>query len=220
MPRRTVEMTDTLYEYCRRVSVREPSILARLREETSRLENAGMQIAPQQGQFMQLLARLMGARDIIEIGTYTGYSALWMALALPDDGRLVCCDISEAWTRIARRYWEEAGLSGVIRLHLAPAEQTLTRLLESGEAGQFDMAFIDADKTGYRTYYELCLELLRPGGLILFDNMLWGGSVADPDDRSEDTEAIRAMNELLHEDTRVDVSLLPVEDGVTLALKL
>lgn len=219
MTRKTIVFDDNLYRYFRDISVREPAVLRRLREETAGLSGAQMQIAPEQGQFMQLLVKLTGARRIVEIGTYTGASALWMALGLAGDGRIECCDRSEEWTAVARRYWEEAGVDELIRLHLAPAVETLRAMLARGEAGRFDMAFIDADKTNYTVYYEQCLELLRPGGLILFDNTLWGGSVADPDNRSEDTEAIRALNRTLFEDLRVDISLVPIGDGLTLARK-
>lgn len=219
MTRRTIVFDDTLYHYFRDISVREPVVLRRLREETADLSGANMQIAPEQGQFMQLLVRLTGARRIVEVGTYTGYSALWMSLALPEDGQIVCCDLSDEWTAIARRYWEDAGVAPWIRLRLAPARDTLAELLAQGEAGRFDMAFIDADKANYAAYYEQCLELLRPGGLILLDNTLWGGRVADPDNHTKDTEAIRAFNRELFEDMRVDISLVPIGDGLTLARK-
>lgn len=219
MSRKTLTVTAELQEYLLGVSLREPRLLRRLREETSRLEAANMQISPEQGQFMGLLVELTAARNIIEVGTFTGYSALCMALAMPDDGRLICCDISDEWTAIARRYWEEAGIEERIRLRLAPAETSLRQLLKQGETGRFDMAFIDADKESYLVYYELCLQLLRPGGLLLADNTLWGGSVADPADTSADTLAIRKFNETLHQDDRISLSLLPMGDGLTLARK-
>jgi O-methyltransferase len=219
MSNRTLTLSPSLYEYMCAVSLREPGLLARLRRETAQDSGATMQISPEQGQFMGLLVELIGARNILEIGTYTGYSSLCMALALPEDGRVVCCDMSKDWTDIARRYWAEAGVEDKIRLHLAPALETLRQLLRQGAAATFDMAFIDADKENYSAYYELCLELLRPGGLLLADNSLWGGRVIDPDDRSVDTEAIRRFNLLLHDDDRISLSLLPVGDGLTLALK-
>jgi predicted O-methyltransferase YrrM len=219
MSRKTLTMTPGLQEYLLRVSLREPRLLRRLREETSKLDVANMQISPEQGQFMGLLVELTAARNIIEVGTFTGYSALCMAMAMPDDGRLICCDVSDEWTSTARRYWEEAGIEERISLRLAPAETTLRQLIEQGEANRFDMAFIDADKENYPVYYELCLQLLRPGGLLLADNTLWGGSVADPADTSAGTQAIRRFNETLHQDDRISLSLLPVGDGLTLARK-
>lgn len=219
MSNRTLTLTPALYEYLCAVSLREPRLLARLREETARESGATMQISPEQGQFMGLLVELTGARDILEVGTYTGYSSLCMALAMPEDGRLVCCDLSEEWTRIARRYWEEAGVEDRIRLHLGPALETLRKLLQQGGAASFDMAFIDADKENYPDYYELCLQLLRPGGLLLADNTLWGGRVIDAADRAASTESIRRFNRLLHDDERISLSMLPLGDGLTLALK-
>ena len=178
-----------------------------------------MQIAPEQGQFMALLARLMGARRALEVGVFTGYSALAVALALPQDGRLVACDVSAEWTAVARRYWAEAGGAHKIALHLAPALETLAALRAGGEEGTYDLAFIDADKVNYGAYYEACLALLRPGGLVLVDNVLWGGAVADPAVQDAETRAIRAFNERLHGDPRVDLAVLPVGDGLTLARK-
>jgi predicted O-methyltransferase YrrM len=179
-----------------------------------------MQIAPEQGQFMALLVRLTGARRILEIGTFTGYSALAMALALPAEGRIVACDVSEAWTAVAKRYWQRAGVAGRIELRLAPALQTLDALIGEGGGGSFDFAFIDADKSRYLDYYERSLTLLRPGGLIAVDNTLWGGSVADPAKIDADTAAIRAFNAALHADPRIELSLVPIGDGLTLARKL
>ena len=219
MTKRTIQLTDSLNEYLLSVSLREPELLLRLREETAALPSSRMQIAPDQGQFMALLVRLMGARRCLEIGVFTGYSSLVTALALPDDGRIVACDVSEEWTSIARRYWRAAGVEHKIDLRLAPALQTLDALLAAGQGGSFDMAFIDADKESYVAYYERALELLRVGGLIIVDNTLWSGRVADPDDADADTVALRHFNEYLHRDERVDLSLLPVGDGLTLARK-
>ena len=220
MSSRTIRMTDAVDAYLRRVSVRETAVQRRLREETAALDAAGMQISPEQGQLMRMLAGLVGARRAIEVGVFTGYSALSVALALPDDGELVACDVNEEWTAIARRYWSEAGVASKIRLRLAPALETLDALVREGRAGEFDMAFIDADKTSYALYYERCLALLRPGGLVLVDNVLWGGSVADDDDRSEDTVALRAFNDRLGDDSRIELCMLPVGDGLTIARKL
>lgn len=219
MPRHT-PLTPELYEYLVRVSVREPEVLARLREETKALPWAGMQIGPDQGQFMRFLVETIGARRAIEVGVFTGYSSISVALGLPEDGELVACDVSDEWTRIARRYWAEAGVAHKIRLHLRPATETLDALLGEGRAGAFDFAFIDADKEGYDGYYERCLRLLRPGGIVAFDNVLWGGSVADASDTSADTLALRALNLKLGRDERVSVAMLPVGDGLTLARKL
>ncbi|HEX7028140.1 MAG TPA: class I SAM-dependent methyltransferase [Gammaproteobacteria bacterium] len=219
MSRKTLNLTSKLYEYLLSVSLREPRLLRRLREETAGLEMANMQISPEQGQFMGLLVELLQARDIIEVGTFTGYSSLCMAMAMPDDGRLICCDVSKEWTDIARRYWQEAGIEDRIDLRLAPAEDTLQELLNNGETGGFDMVFMDADKESYLVYYELGLSLLRPGGLLLADNTLWGGSVAETDETSASTRAIRQFNETLYQDDRISLSLLPVGDGLTLARK-
>ena len=219
MSNRTISLDDRLYEYLLGVSLREHPALARLRAETARHPRVNMQIAPEQGQFMALLARLAGARRCIEVGVFTGYSSLAVALALPPDGRIVACDVSEEYTAVARRHWKEAGVADKISLRLAPALETLDALLAEGEAGRFDFAFIDADKEGYPGYYERLLELLRPGGLIAVDNTLWDGAVADPADEEPDTVAIRAFNARLHADQRVDLSLVPIGDGLTLARK-
>lgn len=219
MSRQTIGVTDELHRYLLDVSVREPEILRRLRDETAALPNARMQISPEQGQLMALLVRLVSARNIIEVGTFTGYSALVMALALPADGRLIACDINEDWTAIGRRYWAEAGVADRISLHLAPALQTLDGLLQQGAGESFDIAFIDADKESYAAYYERALRLLRPGGLLLVDNTLWGGTVINPDRNDADTLAIRAFNAALHADERVDLSLIPIGDGLTAARK-
>jgi len=220
MSNRTLCITEQLYEYMVDVSLRESPLMQRLRAETAQDERASMQIAPEQGQFMALLLHLLGAEKAIEIGVYTGYSSLCTALALPDHGRLIACDTSEQWTRVARRYWEEAGVAHKIELRLAPAAETLAALLAAREAGTFDFAFIDADKIGYEHYYEACLKLLRPGGLIAIDNVLWNGDVADPAIDDADTEAIRAFNRKIHADSRVEISLVPIADGLTLARKL
>ncbi|WP_018878027.1 MULTISPECIES: O-methyltransferase [unclassified Thioalkalivibrio] len=217
MSNRSIGLDGPLYDYLLEHSLREQEILAELRAETANLPEANMQIAPEQGQFMALLARLMGARRYLEIGTFTGYSALAIALALPEDGTVVTLDKSAQWTTTARRYWERAGVSGRIRLELGEAGNTLQALEAEGETSRFDLAFIDADKTGYPDYFEHCLRLVRAGGLILVDNTLWHGSVADPDDTREDTRAIRAFNDALHHDERIDLSLAPIGDGLTLA---
>jgi predicted O-methyltransferase YrrM len=219
MSNRSIVLTDSLYEYMNDVSLREPPLLLALREETAQLAQRAMQISPEQGQFMALLARLTGARRCLEVGVFTGYSSLATALALPDDGRIVACDVSEEWTSVARRYWQRAGVDHKIDLRLAPASETLDALLAAGNGGTFDFAFIDADKTGYLAYYERALALLRTGGLALIDNTLWSGRVADPEVADADTVALRHFNEVLHRDERVDLSLLPIGDGLTLARK-
>ena len=199
--------------------LRDSPLKRRLREETRKMPGAGMQISAHQGQQIGLLTRAVGARRAVEVGTFTGYSALCIAEALPDDGKLWCCDVSDEWTRIGRRYWKEAGLEGRIELTVAPALKTLDWLLTQGLAGQLDLAFIDADKTNYDAYYERCLKLLRRGGLVLIDNVIWGGSVANLADKDADTEAIRALNAKLRKDERVDLTLFAVGDGMTCALK-
>ncbi len=216
---KAVQLTEELYRYLWSSMNREPPILQRLREETAALPMAAMQIAPDQGQFMALLAKLMGVRRALEIGTFTGYSALALALALPRDARIVCCDLSREWTDIARRYWREAGVAEQIDLVLGPALATLDRLLGEGAADSFDLAFIDADKANYRDYFERSLALVRPGGLIIIDNVLWGGAVIDRQRDDADTAAIRALNAALRLDDRIDIAMLPVADGLTLALK-
>ncbi|HEX5339313.1 MAG TPA: class I SAM-dependent methyltransferase [Gammaproteobacteria bacterium] len=219
MSNRTLSMTDELYEYLLRVSLREPPLLKRLRDETAQHPRHGMQISPEQGQFMQMLVRLSGAKRCIEVGVFTGYSSLAVALALPDEGRIIACDVSEEYTAVARRYWKEAGVEKKIDLRLAAATETLDKLLDQGEAGRYDFAFIDADKANYANYYQRILELLRPGGLIAVDNVLWSGGVIDGKDKSEDTVAIRAFNEALCADQRIELSMLPIGDGLTLARK-
>jgi predicted O-methyltransferase YrrM len=218
MSRRTLNLDDTLYDYVLDHSLREHPAQIALREATSAHPYAGMQISPEQGQFMALQARLIGSRRALEIGVFTGYSALTVALALPDDGRLLACDISDEYTRVGRPFWEAAGVAHKIDLQLAPALTTLDARLAAGEAGQYDFAFIDADKTAYDGYYERCLKLLRRGGLIAIDNVLWGGNVARPSDDA-DTLALCALNQKLHHDERIDLSLLPIGDGLTLARK-
>src|SRR5262245_40001531 len=218
MSRRTWGIDEKVRKYLLDHSLRETPVAAELRAATAKLPYAGMQISPEQGQLMALLVQSIGARRAIEVGTFTGYSALWVALALPYDGKLVCCDVSAEWTAVGKPYWEKAGVAGKIDLRIAPATDTLDRLLEDG-AGAYDFAFIDADKTGYDGYYERCLKLLRRGGLIAIDNVLWGGDVADPKKRSADTLALRELNDKLHRDERIGLSMLPVGDGLTLALK-
>lgn len=217
---KTIVLGDELYGYLTANSLREPEILKRLRDDTASHPQAGMQIAPEQGQFMALLVRLMGVSKALEIGVFTGYSALAIALAMPPQGRITACDISEEWTSVARRYWLEAGVSDRIDLRLGPALETLDGLLKEGRSATYDFAFIDADKENYDAYYERSLTLLRPGGLMVIDNVLWGGRVADQSVADVDTVAIRALNRKIHQDPRVAMSLIPVADGLTLALKL
>lgn len=217
MSNRTINIDQRLHEYLLSCSLRESALLAQLREETAAIPEHGMQISPEQGQFMALLVQLMDARRVIEIGTFTGYSSLVVASVLPDDGYIVCCDVSEDYTRVARRYWEQAGVAHKVDLRIAPALDTLDDLLcESRNRHLFDFAFVDADKENYDHYYERCLELVRPGGLIAFDNTLWGGKVADESCQDEETLALRALNAKLHADERIDSSLLPIGDGLTL----
>lgn len=219
MTDRRLQITDEIHRYLVDHSVREPDVLARLRAATASLPQAGMQIGPEQGQLMALLAKLVGAKRCIEVGVFTGYSSLAVALALPEDGRILACDVSEQWTAIARRFWREAGVEHKIELKLQPAVRTLEESLAAGEAGRYDFAFVDADKPAYDSYYELLLRLLRPGGLMALDNTLWSGAVLDPNEREPNTVALRALNDKLHRDERIDLSLLPVGDGLTLARK-
>jgi caffeoyl-CoA O-methyltransferase len=219
MSSRTFTLSDALYDYLVSVSLRETDVLRRLRKETAALPRGHMQIAPEQGQFMALLVRLAGARRCLEVGVFTGYSTLCVAAALPPEGRVIACDVNETWTAIARRYWREAGVADRIELYLAPALETFDRLLAERQASSFDFVFIDADKPNYWNYFERGFELLRPGGIIAVDNTLWYGRVADPSNRDEDTEAIRVFNQRLHDDARVDLSLVPIGDGMTLATK-
>jgi len=219
MTNRTIQMNNTLYQYLIATSSRESPLLTQLRDETAKDPMARMQIGPEQGQFMGLLSKLMGARNIIEVGTFTGYSSICMAQNIIRPGSVICCDVSKEWTDIAQKYWREAGVADVCELHLAPALDTLNDLLKQGKARSFDMAFIDADKENYDGYYEACLRLLRPGGLLLLDNTLWGGSVCDLTHQDVDTRAIRALNIKLKTDERIELSQLPIGDGLTLCLK-
>ena len=219
MSNKTLNVDAKLYDYLLTVSVREPSVLAELREETARLPNAGMQISPEQGALMQLLVEVMGARQCLEVGVFTGYSSTAVALSLPADGRLVACDVSVEFTDVARRYWRLAGVEERIDLRLGPALDTLDALLASGHAATFDFAFIDADKDNYLGYYERSLQLLRSGGLLAVDNVLWEGSVAEPSDQRSSTLAIRALNAHVARDERVSSSLVPIGDGLFLIRK-
>jgi predicted O-methyltransferase YrrM len=219
MTNKTIQLTEPLYNYLLSVSLREPPLLRRLREETSKLPMAIMQIAPEQGQFMAFLVQLTGARKALEIGVFTGYSALWVAAAMGGEGRLIACDVSEEWTAIAQRYWNEAGIGHKIDLRLRPALDTLDALIQAGEAGSFDFAFIDADKENYLGYYERALTLLCPGGLMAVDNVLWSGHVADPHAGDSATMALKQFNQRLATDERISLSMLPIADGLTLAIK-
>ncbi len=220
MSRKTINLTDELYAYLLSISLQESAIQRELREETAKHPMAMMQIAPEQGQFMALLIQLINAKNIIEIGVFTGYSTLCMAMALPDDGRIIACDINAENTTTARYYWEKAGVARKIELKLAPAIDTMDELLAGGRAGNYDFVFIDADKSEYLDYYERALELVRPGGLITIDNVLWSGKPANLEEQDKDTVAIRRFNEQLFKDSRIKISILPIADGLTLALKL
>jgi len=219
MTARTLNLDDSLYHYLLDVSLRETPLLKRLRDETQALPMARWQVAPEQGQFLALLVKLTGARRLLEIGTFTGYSALCMAAALPEDGSMICCDIPGDYNATARRYWREAGLAERIDLRLAPALETLAELERQGQGGQFDLVFIDADKANYPTYLEHALRLLRVGGLAVFDNTLWSGRVLEERPLSADTRAIQALNRALKDDSRLDLSMLPLGDGLTLCRK-
>jgi len=217
MTREQIGLPDDVYAYLLRWGVDEPPILAKLREETDSHPRRQMQIGPEQGQLLRLLVGLTGAKRCLEIGTFTGYSSLSVALALPPDGSIVCCDVSEEFTSVARRYWQEAGVADRVDLRIGPALDTLDAMLAVGAAGSFDLAFIDADKGNYPGYWERCVRLVRPGGVIAVDNVLWSGRVADPSDQSPDTMAIRALNERVRGDERVTAVTLPVADGMTIA---
>ena len=218
MSRHSIHVDDALHQYLMDHSIREHPAQVALRAATASHPHAGMQISPDQGQFMALLVRLLGVRRAIEIGVFTGYSALTVALALPEDGRLLACDISDAYTRVGKPFWAQAGVAHKIDLRLAPALETLDAQLAQGQAGRYDFAFIDADKTAYDAYYERCLQLVRAGGLIAIDNVLWNGAVAQPA-QTDDTAALQALNDKLLRDARIDLSLVPIGDGLTLARK-
>ena len=219
MSTQTILMDDQLLEYLRQNSVREPDVLQELREETQKLSNSGMQISPEQGQLMAMLVKLVNARKIVEIGTFTGYSSTVMALAMPEDSQLIAFDISEEYTRTARRFWKKAGVDQRVKLVLGNAKESLKDFLQTGEQESVDLAFIDADKSSYAEYYECCLKLIRPGGLILVDNVLWSGQVADASNHDKDTEALRIFNVALSSDQRVDLCMVPIGDGLTIARK-
>jgi predicted O-methyltransferase YrrM len=219
MSRANEYLPENIYDYMTAVSVREPAILRRLREETASNPQAVMQIPPEHGQFLALLVQLMGARRTLEVGVFTGYSSLAVALALPNDGRILACDVSEEYTSVARRYWKEAGVDHMIELRLKPALETLKELIAQRQHSRFDFAFIDADKANYEGYYEYALELVRPGGVIAIDNVLWHGKVVDTQANDADTLAIRALNKKLHGDSRINLSMLPISDGLTLCYK-
>ncbi len=220
MSNQSIGLSDPLYQYLLANSVREPEILAKLRAETAQHPLVNMQISPEQGQLMGLLVQLIGAQKCLEVGVFTGYSSLAVALNLPDNGRIIACDVSDEFTSIARRYWQEAGVANKISLHVAPALETLDRLIANGESGTFDFAFIDADKNNYGAYYDRCFQLVRQGGLILVDNVLWYGRVADPAmDNDKRTQAIRQINQQIYDDDRVQISLIPIGDGLTIARK-
>lgn len=221
MSAHTLKLTPALVNYIHQYGVQETPLLAALRAETqSTFEAAPMQISPEQGQFFRFLLELMGAKRVLEIGTFTGYSAACMALALPNDGHVTCCDSSTDWTRLAREYWEKMGLSNKITLHIAPALKTLQKLIDNNQAGTFDFAFIDADKINYLRYYEYCLDLVQTNGVIAIDNVLWDGEVVNPDNLNDNTETIRMLNDIVRHDDRVSICMLPIGDGLTLARKL
>lgn len=219
MSNQTIGLSPEFYSYYRSITVREPEILQKLRQETATHPRAMMQIAPEQGQFLAFLVQLIGAKKTLEIGVFTGYSSLVIALALPPDGRIVACDVSDEYTAIARHYWEEAGISEKIDLRIAPALETLDKLISQGYSNSFDFAFIDADKGNYSNYYEKSLELVRKGGLIAIDNVFWGSKVANLEIQDNQTSKIREFNQKLYEDNRINLSVIPIADGLTLALK-
>jgi len=219
MANRSLGLSDPLYAYMLDMGLREPPVLQRLRQATEMQDMSIMRSAAEQGQLMAMLIRLMGAKRVIEIGTYTGYATLWMAQALPHDGEVISCDISERWTDVARPFWVEAGVDDKIRLHIRRAIETLDMLILNGENESFDFIFIDADKESYAAYFERCLSLLRRGGLMVIDNVLWGGSVIDVDNQAASTLAIRAFNQALKSDQRVEINMLPIADGISLVMK-
>lgn len=219
MSTKTINLTPKLYDYLLHVSLREHPVLQELRAMTAQLSAARMQISPEQGQFMALLIQLLDAKKTVDVGTFTGYSALTVALAMSHEGRVIACDVSREWTNKALTYWEKAGVANKIQLNIAPALDTLQKLIENGESATFDFIFIDADKKNYLNYYERALTLLRPGGLIAIDNVLWDGRVADEDNQEPETLAIRAMNKSVKEDARVTISLVPIGDGLMLVRK-
>ena len=219
MSNRTLAISESIYQYLCDHSLREDPILKELRDHTYDMEERAMQIAPEQGQFMQMLIKLIGAKNTIEVGVFTGYSSLAIALVLPEDGRIVACDVNPQYTSVAEKFWVSAGVREKIDLRIGPAKNTLSELISDGLTGTFDFAFIDADKVNYDHYYELCLQLIRPGGLITVDNVLWGGATADDSINDTDTTSIRALNDKLHRDERIDLSLVPIGDGLTLAMK-
>lgn len=219
MSARMLKFSDELSDYLRSIGVREPDVLVALRKETARLPAGMMQISPEQGALMGNLIRILGARKALEIGTFTGYSSISVALALPEGGKLIACDVSKEWTDIARQYWDKAGVTDKIALNLGPAVETLDKLIAAGEHGSFDFVFIDADKSNYDIYYERALVLVRKGGVIAVDNVLWSGSVINESRQDEDTIAIRALNRKIRDDDRVDLSMLPIGDGLTIAVK-
>lgn len=214
-----MNLTPPVYHYLLKNSLREPEVLTELREQTSKMSMSQMQISPEQGQFMRLLVEMLNAERTLDIGVFTGYSALSVALSLPEEGQIIACDINTEWTKVAKKFWEKAGVAHKIDLHIAPADETLKQLISDGQQDTFDFAFIDADKANYALYYELCLILIRPGGLIAIDNVLWDGKVADESIHDKDTVSIREINQLLKNDDRVSLSMLPIGDGLTLALK-
>ena len=219
MSNRTIAITESIYQYLCDHSLREDKVLVDLRNYTFSMEERVMQIAPKQGQFMQILVKLIGAKNTIEVGVFTGYSSLAIALALPEDGRIVACDVNPQYTSVAEKFWVSGGVREKIDLRIGPAKDTLSELINDGLTGTFDFAFIDADKVNYNHYFERCLELIRPGGLITIDNVLWGGTVSNDSINDVDTNSIRALNDKLHQDERIELSLVPIGDGLTLAMK-
>lgn len=219
MTRKTLNLTNSVYDYLLKNSLREPKVFTQLRERTALLPNAAMQISPEQAQFMAFLIELMQAKKTLELGVFTGYSAMAVAHALPKDGKLVACDVNKEWTDIAKEFWQRAGVANKIELHLAPAQDTLKKLIDSGQQNTFDFVFIDADKKGYNQYYELSLKLLKLNGVIMFDNVLLSGRVAEPNNQDENVIAMRALNEKILHDERVSITMLPIRDGITLVRK-